>query len=205
MSAARTATRTILAAVVLLLTVGCSVTVPESRAPALGALLVGETTEGTRALGDPPSGSEPLNRARQLLPKVNLQPWQEELPKVVQSSNKDMQCSIGAESAACHLLTEVTPRPADIHGNCPGPNYYHGGYAEVTLESGAQYGRCGDGLSPMEAEAVAGPDFPGPWLQDGQTVRVGNMVCERTPGTISCAHLETGHGFLMGQDAYELW
>jgi hypothetical protein len=120
MSPVRTTIRTLLAVVVLLLTAGCSVTVPESRAPALGA-------------------------------------------------------------------------------------QYYGGYAVVTTEAGSRYGRCGDGISPMEAEAVAGPQFPGPWLQDGQTVRVGNMVCERSPGAVSCAHLQTGHGFLVGQDNYELW
>lgn len=78
-------------------------------------------------------------------------------------------------------------------------------YAVVTLDGGAQYGLCGNGTSPMEAEDVAGPAFPGPWIQDGQTARLGNMVCERAPGAMTCAHLRTGHGFMIGTDDYELW
>lgn len=187
--------------------------VPESRAPAVGALRMGEQKPVTdpqsdaepASDADPAWDAKPPNRARQLLPKVNLQPWQEELPAVVQSANKDMQCSIGRDSAACHLVTEAEPRGADVRDQCTAPDRYHGGYAVVTLEADAQYGRCGNGISPMEAEAVAGPDFPGPWLQDGETVKVGNMVCERAPGTISCSHLQTGHGFLISQENYELW
>ncbi|MGX9901988.1 hypothetical protein ACW0JT_23165 [Arthrobacter sp. SA17] len=75
----------------------------------------------------------------------------------------------------------------------------------LTVDGGAGYGLCGDGISPMEAENMAGPEFPGPWLQDGEAVRVGNMVCERTPGAVTCAHLRTGHGFLISVDNYELW
>ncbi|KIS28372.1 hypothetical protein TV39_05025 [Arthrobacter sp. SPG23] len=116
-----------------------------------------------------------------------------------------MQCSIDADSAACHLLTDVPPRPGDIKGQCTGLSEYFGGYAVVTLDGGAQYGLCGNGTSPMEAEEVAGPAFPGPWIQDGQTVRLGNMVCERAPGAMTCAHLRTGHGFMISRDNYELW
>jgi hypothetical protein len=149
--------------------------------------------------------ARPLNRAEQLLAKVNAQPWQTPLPVVVQSDSKDMQCSIDVDAAACHLLTDVAPRPGDIRGQCTGTSEYFGGYAVVTLDGGAQYGLCGTGASPMEAEAVAGPAFPGPWIKDGQTVRLGNMVCERAPGTMTCAHLRTGHGFTIGKDNYELW
>lgn len=140
-----------------------------------------------------------------LLPKVNVKPWGTTLPVVVQSVNKDMQCSIGTEGAACHLLNEVPPRPADVKGQCSGLSQYYGGYAVVTVSSGAQYGLCGDGVSPMEAEEVAGPTFPGPWMEDGQTVRIGNMVCSRDPGRMVCAHLRTGHGFLISAEDYELW
>ena len=83
------------------------------------------------------------------------------LPVVVQSASKDMQCSIDADGAACHLLNDVAPRPGDIRGQCTGLSEYHGGYAVVTLDGGAQYGLCGNGTSPMEAEEVAGPAFPG--------------------------------------------
>ena len=191
--------KTILTAAVLLLTAGCSVAVPASRAPELGALRVSDESPGGI------TGAPQLNRAEQLLQKVNVQPWQKDMPVVVQSGNKDMQCSISADSAACHLLSDVVPRPDDVRANCPGDSQYHGGYAVVTVDGGAQYGLCGDGISPMEAENVAGPEFPGPWLQDGQAVRVGNMVCERTPGAVTCAHLRTGHGFLVSVDNYELW
>jgi glutamine amidotransferase-like uncharacterized protein len=170
--------------------------VPAGTAPAIGALRVADP--GTLNPG-------PLNRAEQLLPKVNAQPWAAPLPVVVQSAGKDMQCSISADAAACHLLTDVAPRPGDIKGQCAGISEYHGGYAVVTLDGGAQYGLCGNGTSPMEAEDVAGPAFPGPWIQDGQTVRLGNMVCERAPGAMTCAHLRTGHGFMIGTDNYELW
>lgn len=191
--------KTILTAAVLLLTAGCSVAVPESRAPQLGALRVADgAPAGTTAA---PS----INRAEQLLQKVHLQPWQKDVPVVVQSGNKDMQCSISADAAACHLVSDVVPRPDDVRSQCGGDSKYHGGYAAVTVDAGAQYGLCGDGISPMEAENVAGPAFPGPWLQDGQAVRVGNMVCERAPGAVTCAHLRTGHGFLISVDNYELW
>lgn len=183
--------RTLAAVVVLLFAAGCSVAVPAGTAPAIGALKVDEPSH--------------LNRAEQLLPKVNAQPWASPLPVVVQSAGKDMQCSIGADAAACHLLTDVAPRPGDIKGQCAGLSEYYGGYAVVTLDGGAQYGLCGNGTSPMEAEEVAGPAFPGPWIQDGQTVRLGNMVCERAPGSMTCAHLRTGHGFMIGTDNYELW
>jgi hypothetical protein len=217
--------RTLLAAVVLL-TAGCSVTVPAGKAPALGVLTVGDTTgttgtDGTTtapsaAAGEPPSdgaaskaaklpSTRPLNRAEQLLPRVSVQPWQAQLPVVVQSASKDMQCSIDVDGAACHLPNDVAPRPGDIKGQCTGASEYFGGYAVVTLDSGAQYGLCGNGTSPMEAEEVAGPAFPGPWLHDGETVRLGNMVCERTPGAMTCSHLRTGHGFLISKDGYELW
>ncbi|MET3172372.1 UNVERIFIED_ORG: hypothetical protein ABIB52_000196 [Arthrobacter sp. UYCu721] len=56
----------------------------------------------------------------------------------------------------------------------------------------------------MEAEKVAGPTFPGPWIEDGQAVRIGNMVCSREPGRMICAHLGTGHGFLISAEDYEL-
>lgn len=196
--------KTILTAALLLLTAGCSVAVPESRAPELGALRVADgSPAGSTA---PPSVKPPsANRVEQLLQKVNLQPWQKDMPVVVQSENKDMQCSISADAAACHLQSDVAPRPDDMGGQCAGDSKYHGGYAVVTVDAGARYGLCGDGISPMEAENVAGPAFPGPWLQDGQAVRVGNMVCERTPGAVTCAHLETGHGFLISVDNYELW
>lgn len=201
--------KTILTAVVLLLTAGCSVAVPESRAPELGALRVADDSPAG-STAPPSSKSSPVkppsvNRAEQLLQKVNLQPWQKDMPAVVQSDNKDMQCSISADAAACHLLSDVAPRPDDVRGHCAGDSKYHGGYAVVTVDAGARYGLCGDGISPMEAENVAGPAFPGPWLQDGQAVRVGNMVCERTPGCVTCAHLGTGHGFLISVDNYELW
>ncbi|MEO5321203.1 hypothetical protein PV761_21795 [Arthrobacter sp. CC3] len=188
--------RTLLAIVVLASAAGCSVAVPAGTAPAIGALRVGDP--GTVNAG-------PLNRAEQLLPKVNAQPWAAPLPVVVQSAGKDMQCSISADAAACHLRTDVAPRPGDIKGQCAGISEYHGGYAVVTLDGGAQYGLCGNGTSPMEAEDVAGPAFPGPWIQDGQTVRLGNIVCERAPGAMTCAHLRTGHGFMIGTDNYELW
>jgi len=188
--------RTLLAVVVLASAAGCSVAVPAGTAPAIGALRVADP--GTLNPGT-------LNRAEQLLPKVNAQPWAAPLPVVVQSAGKDMQCSISADAAACHLLTDVAPRPGDIKGQCAGISEYHGGYAVVTLDGGAQYGLCGNGTSPMEAEDVAGPAFPGPWIQDGQTVRLGNMVCERAPGAMTCAHLRTGHGFMIGTDNYELW
>ncbi|QHK21912.1 hypothetical protein GU243_22110 [Pseudarthrobacter psychrotolerans] len=225
--------RTVLAAALVLLATACSVTVPEGRAPAVGALLVSDPQEvpgqaerptpaplpsaavppsssaaspGTPATASPgtPVG-RPLNRAEKLLPKVNVKPWRAALPVVVQSANKDMQCSIRAEGAACHLLSDVAPRPADIKGQCAGLSQYFGGYAVVTVGGGAQYGLCGDGLSPMEAETVAGPTFPGPWIEDGQTVRIGNMVCSREPGAMVCAHLRTGHGFMISVAAYELW
>jgi hypothetical protein len=235
MSHFRSPAKTILAAAVLLLAAGCSVAVPESRAPEVGALRVTDPdvadqdtaqdrAEPSAATPSPsaatPSdaaassarnpavaapGGKPLNRAEQLLPKVNVQPWRKDLPVVVQSVSKDMQCSIGPDSAACHLLSDVVPRPGDVRGQCAGASQYHGGYAVVTVDSGAQYGLCGDGIPPMEAENMAGPAFPGPWLQDGQTVRVGNIVCERTPGAMTCAHLRTGHGFLISVDNYELW
>ncbi len=134
-----------------------------------------------------------------------MKPWRATLPVVVQSVGKDMQCSISADAAACHLLNEVAPRPADIKGQCRGLSEYFGGYAVVTLDGGAQYGLCGDGVSPMEAESVAGPVFPGPWIEDGQTVRIGNMVCSREPGSMVCAHLRTGHGFMISRAGYELW
>ena len=218
--------RTLVAAVVLLSAAGCSVAVPAGNAPALGALRISDETAGDEAdPGDPPSDgaasqpgatppsepappkakSRPLNRAEQLLPRVNAQPWAAPLPVVVQSASKDMQCSIDADGAACHLLNDVAPRPGDIKGQCTGVSEYYGGYAVVTLDGGAQYGLCGNGTSPMEAEEVAGPAFPGPWIQDGQTVRLGNMVCERAPGAMTCAHLRTGHGFMISKDNYELW
>lgn len=212
--------RTLVAAVVLLAAAGCSVAVPAGNAPAVGALRMSETLEDGAGAGEPPSdgaasqavppaapkaNARPLNRAEQLLPKVNAQPWAAPLPVVVQSASKDMQCSIDADGAACHLLTDVAPRPGDIRGQCTGLSEYYGGYAVVTLDGGAQYGLCGNGTSPMEAEAVAGPAFPGPWIQDGQTVRLGNMVCERAPGAMTCAHLRTGHGFMISKDNYELW
>ena len=214
--------RTLVAAVVLLSAAGCSVAVPAGNAPAVGALRMSEQTlEDGAGAGEPPSdgaasqgvpapaapkaNSRPLNRAEQLLPKVNAQPWAAPLPVVVQSASKDMQCSIDADGAACHLLTDVAPRPGDIKGQCTGLSEYYGGYAVVTLDGGAQYGLCGNGTSPMEAEEVAGPAFPGPWIQDGQTVRLGNMVCERAPGAMTCAHLRTGHGFMISKDNYELW
>lgn len=199
MSPRNSIAKTVLTAAVLLLTAGCSVAVPESRAPELGALRVADES---------PAGSTAapgLNRAEQLLQKVNVQPWQKDVPVVVQSGNKDMQCSISADAAACHLLSDVVPRPDDVRGHCTGDSQYHGGYAVVTVDAGAGYGLCGDGISPMEAENMAGPEFPGPWLQDGEAVRVGNMVCDRTPGTVTCAHLRTGHGFLISVDNYELW
>jgi hypothetical protein len=219
--------RTLLAAVVLL-TAGCSVTVPASKAPVLGVLTVGDptdtdgtTTAPSDAAGESPSdavaskavaskaakppGTRPLNRAEQLLPNVSVQPWQTPLPVVVQSASKDMQCSIDVDGAACHLPNDVVPRPGDIKGQCTGASEYFGGYAVVTLGAGAQYGLCGNGMSPMEAEEVAGPAFPGPWLHDGETVRLGNMVCERTSGAMTCSHLRTGHGFLISKDGYELW
>jgi hypothetical protein len=218
-------TRALLAAAALLLLgAGCSISVPEGRAPAVGALQAsgqreaqqpadGPTTAAPPAADAPPSSSAasaapagvPLNRAEVLLPKVNMKPWRTTLPVVVQSVNKDMQCSIGTEGAACHLLNEVAPRPADIKGQCSGLSQYYGGYAVVTVSTGAQYGLCGDGVSPMEAEEVAGPAFPGPWMEDGQTVRIGNMVCSRDPGKMVCAHLRTGHGFLISTENYELW
>jgi len=214
--------RTLVAAVVLLSGAGCSVAVPAGKAPALGALRMSDETAGDMSeSGDPPSdaasqaavpppatskaNSRPLNRAEQLLPKVNAQPWAAPLPVVVQSASKDMQCSIDADGAACHLLSDVAPRPGDIKGQCTGHSEYYGGYAVVTLDGGAQYGLCGNGTSPMEAEEVAGPAFPGPWIQDGQTVRLGNMVCERATAAMTCAHLRTGHGFMISKDYYELW
>lgn len=42
-------------------------------------------------------------------------------------------------------------------------------------------------------------------MEDGQTVRIGNMVCSRDPGKMACAHLRTGHGFLIGPENYKLW
>ena len=212
--------RALAAAAVLLSAAGCSVAVPAAQAPALGALRMNDATAAAPAeVAVPPSdaaGSQavppsakanarPLNRAEQLLPKVNAQPWAAPLPVVVQSASKDMQCSIDADGAACHLLSDVAPRPGDIKGQCTGLSEYYGGYAVVTLDGGAQYGLCGNGTSPMEAEEVAGPAFPGPWIQDGQTVRLGNMVCERAPGAMTCAHLRTGHGFTISRDNYELW
>lgn len=225
--------RTVLAASLVLLATACSVMVPESRAPAVGALLVSDpeevpgqaerpTTAPSPAAAVPPSSSaaspgtspgrspgtaagRPLNRAEELLPKVNVKQWRATLPVVVQSVNKDMQCSIGAEGAACHLLSDVAPRPADVKGQCAGLSQYFGGYAVVTVDGGAQYGLCGDGVSPMEAETVAGPTFPGPWIEDGQAVRIGNMVCSREPGRMVCAHLRTGHGFMISTADYELW
>ena len=229
--------RTVLAAALVLFASACSVTVPESRAPEVGALLVSDpekvpghaerpTTAPSPAAAVPPSSSaaspgpspgtspgtstgtpagRPLNRAEELLPKVNVKPWRATLPVVVQSVNMDMQCSIGAEGAACHLLSDVAPRPADIKGHCSGLSQYFGGYAVVTVDGGAQYGLCGDGVSPMEAQTVAGPKFPGPWIEDGQTVRIGNMVCSREPGRMVCGHLRTGHGFMISTAAYELW
>ncbi|KQR67180.1 hypothetical protein ASF98_09475 [Arthrobacter sp. Leaf337] len=193
--------RTLLAVVVLISAAGCSVAVPAGTAPAIGILRMGEPGH----LNPGPLNPGPLNRAEQLLPKVNAQPWAAPLPVVVQSAGKDMQCSISADAAACHLLTEVPPRPGDIKGQCTGVSEYFGGYAVVTLDGGAQYGLCGNGTSPMEAEEVAGPAFPGPWIQDGQTVRLGNIVCERAPGAMTCAHLRTGHGFMISTDNYELW
>ncbi|QOD04457.1 hypothetical protein [Pseudarthrobacter sp. BIM B-2242] len=214
--------RAALAAGLLLLATGCSVAVPEGKAPAVGALLVAPqeasglperpTTAPVPAESGSPSSpaaqapaGRALNRAEELLPKVNVKPWRATLPVVVQSANKDMQCSIGPDAAACHLLNDVAPRPADIKGQCRGLSEYFGGYAVVTPDAGAQYGLCGDGISPMEAESVAGPAFPGPWIGDGQTVRIGNMVCSREPGSMVCAHLRTGHGFMIGAADYELW
>ncbi len=111
------------------------------------------------------------------MPRVNVKPWRTAVPVVVQSVSKDMQCSIGADGAACHLLNEVPPRPGDVKGQCTGLSQYYGGYAVVTLEAGAQYGLCGD----------------------------GNMVCSRDPAQMVCAHLRTGHGFLISAENYELW
>jgi hypothetical protein len=214
--------RAALAACLLLFATGCSVAVPEGKAPAVGALLIAPqeasglperpTTAPVPAESASPSSSaaqapadRALNRAEELLPKVNVKPWRATLPVVVQSANKDMQCSIGPDAAACHLLNDVAPRPADIKGQCRGLSEYFGGYAVVTPDAGAQYGLCGDGVSPMEAESVAGPAFPGPWIEDGETVRIGNMVCSREPGSMLCAHLRTGHGFMIGAADYELW
>lgn len=195
--------RTLVSAVVLL-SAGCSVAVPAGKAPALGALRISDETSAPEP-ATATAKSRPLNRAEQLLPKVSAQPWAVPLPVVVQSASKDMQCSIDADGAACHLLNDVAPRPGDIKGQCTGVSEYHGGYAVVTLDGGVQYGLCGNGTSPMEAEEVAGPAFPGPWIQDGQTVRLGNMVCERAQGAMTCAHLRTGHGFMISTDNYELW
>jgi hypothetical protein len=47
-----------------------------------------------------------------------------------------MQCSMGADAAACHLPNDVAPRPADIKGQCRGLSEYFGGYAVVTLDGG---------------------------------------------------------------------
>lgn len=180
------------------------------------------TAEGATAAGDPgaippsgvPSGSSsgepeppsrPLNRAEQMLPQVNVKPWPGSLPVVVQSPAKDMQCTIDRDGAACYLLTEVPPRPADLKGLCTGSEQYYGGYAVVTGRAGSQYGTCGHGVSPMEREESAGDAFAGPMIEDGQTVRIGNMVCERAPQSMKCAHLRTGRGFMISSSDYELW
>jgi len=68
----------------------------------------GPTTAPSPAAAVPPSSSgaspgtspamgsagRPLNRAEVFLLKVNVKPWRATLPAVVQSVNKDMQCSI---------------------------------------------------------------------------------------------------------------
>ncbi len=43
------------------------------------------------------------------------------------------------------------------------------------------------------------------WIEDGQTVRIGNMVCSREPGRMSCAHLRAGHGFTISAADCDLW
>lgn len=161
--------------------------------------------EGSVSSGEPAPSSRPLNRAEQMLPQVNVKPWPGSLPVVVQSPAKDMQCSIDRDGAACYLLTEVAPRPADLKGLCTGSEQYFGGYAVVTGRAGPQYGTCGHGVSPMEREEAAGQTFAGPMIEDGQTVRIGNMVCERAPQSMKCAHLRTGQGFMISSSDYELW
>ena len=155
--------QTALAAAVLLLATGCSVTVPEGKAPAVGALVVtgpheapelaelpttapapaapapsSSAAQGPAASAAPagPAAGRALNQAEELLPKVNVKPWRATLPVVVQSVGKDMQCSIGSDAAACHLINDVAPRPADVKGQCRGLSEYFGGYAVVTLDGG---------------------------------------------------------------------
>ncbi|MFF1384941.1 hypothetical protein ACFVWT_15385 [Arthrobacter sp. NPDC058288] len=65
--------RPLIAAAVLLFATACSVAVPAETAPAAGALRMNDETAVPEA-GTRPLNPRPLNRAEQLLPKVNAQP-----------------------------------------------------------------------------------------------------------------------------------
>ncbi|MGG5171879.1 hypothetical protein ACQR35_06820 [Pseudarthrobacter sp. J1738] len=147
-----------------------------------------------------------LNRAEAMLMDLNTRPVMNGMPVVFRSASNDMQCSVDVDAAACYFLNNVPPAPQDIKGQCTGSTQYFGGYAVVSATSGAQYGLCGYGLSPMETDAAKGnPAFNGRTLNPGQVGRFGDIVCERAQNQITCAHLRTGHGFVLGGANYQLF
>ena len=111
---------------------------------------------------------------------------------------------IGPDAAACHLLNNVAPRPADIEGRCRGLSENFGGYAVVT-PTGAPSTACAVTASrPWKRSRWPDPRFPGRGSRTGKTVRIGNMVVRgsRVHAVRPSAH--RAHGFMISAADYDV-
>ncbi len=103
------------------------------------------------------------------------------------------------------------PEPKEITDNCNGTNLgFMGGTMVLTAET-AVYGGCRVGMTLMESEFGIGAE-PGdgpvaklPVVDRGQAVELNGFRCGSITEGMVCAEMQTGVGFLVGDESYEIF
>ena len=111
--------------------------------------------------------------------------------------------------AHCELAKYPKPVPDDVADDCAGTNLgYLGGVALLTPDK-ATYGECRSGVTQMEATYgprgnKAGPIAELAVLGDGQNLERNGLRCSAYNGGVACGNVSAGVGFFVSEDRYEL-
>jgi hypothetical protein len=109
----------------------------------------------------------------------------------------------------CELAKYAAPEPDDIADDCAGVSLgYLGGTVLLTPEK-AVYGSCRSGVTQMESEfgpkgGRSGPVSKLRELAEGQNIERNGLRCSAYNGGVACGNVSGGVAFFVSREGYQL-
>jgi hypothetical protein len=109
----------------------------------------------------------------------------------------------------CELAKYSKPDPADIADDCAGTGLGYLGGTVLLSPDKAVYGSCRSGVTQMESEFGPKGSKNGPIsklreLADGQNIERNGLRCSAYNGGVACGNISGGVAFFVTRDGYQL-